>query len=120
MVYQSVFFLLIAANMTDDHERLVRATAELTYDDMKEKVQKSFGEYDGKEETELQESKLLVRVECLYRSGKQMNAYSRNNRFFRGAEGFSYRGANRGGSFVRGSGRPTNNRNPIYIQGQVM
>ena len=135
------FFLLMAKNLTDDHERLVRATADLTFVDMKEKLQKVFGEFDGKDETELQESKLPVKEECLYGSSKQGNVYS-GNRSYKGAEGFSqrgggsyrgasgaeefqrgggsYRGVNRRESFARGSGRPANNRNPRDFQGEVM
>ena len=63
------FFLLMAANLTNDHERLVRATAELKFDDMKDKIQKVFGEFDGTQESELHESKLPVKEEkeeCFY------------------------------------------------------
>ena len=41
------YFLLTAANLSHDHERLVRATASLNSDDMKDKLQKVFGEFDG-------------------------------------------------------------------------
>ena len=36
------FFLLMAANLTDDHERLVRATAQLTFDKHERQDPKSF------------------------------------------------------------------------------
>ena len=38
------FFLLKAANMSEDSEKLVRATAELAYDNMREKIMRIFGE----------------------------------------------------------------------------
>ena len=37
------YFLLEAANLTVDNERLARATAKLDYDDMKRQIQKVFG-----------------------------------------------------------------------------
>ena len=43
------YFLLTAANLSHDHERLVRATASLNLDDMKDKLQKVFREFDGKD-----------------------------------------------------------------------
>ena len=39
------YFLLKAANLSDDHEYLVRTTSVLTYKDMKEQLQKVFGEF---------------------------------------------------------------------------
>ena len=39
------YFLLVAANLTSEHERLVRATAKLEFDDIKEKLQRVFGEF---------------------------------------------------------------------------
>ena len=39
------YFLLKAANLSDDHERLVRTTSVLKYKDMKEQLQKIFGEF---------------------------------------------------------------------------
>ena len=88
------FFLLMAANLTDDHERLVRATAELTYEDMKDKLQKVFGEFHGKEEKELHESKLPVKAECLY--GREVNSFSGKSGGYRGGGRFPQRG---GGNF---------------------
>ena len=43
------FFLLQAANLTLDLEKLVRATATLVYSDMKEKIQKVLSDSCGKE-----------------------------------------------------------------------
>ena len=62
------FFLLMAANLTEDHERLVRATATLTFQDMKDKLQKVFGEFDMKD-GQMQESKMAVKEECFFASG---------------------------------------------------
>ena len=56
----------MATNLTDDHERLVRATAQLTFDDIMDKIQKVFGEFDSTKESELHESKLPVKEECFY------------------------------------------------------
>ena len=41
------YFLLEAANLTIDNERLARATAKLDYDDMKTQIQKVFGDNTG-------------------------------------------------------------------------
>ena len=62
------FFLLMAANLTEDHERLVRATATLTFQDMKDKLQKVFGEFDMKD-GQMQESKMAVKEECFFARG---------------------------------------------------
>ena len=34
------YFLLVAANLTAEHERLVRATAKLEFEDIKDKLQR--------------------------------------------------------------------------------
>ena len=39
------YFLLVAANLTAEHERLVRATAKLEFEDIKDKLQREFGEF---------------------------------------------------------------------------
>ena len=39
-----VFFLLNAANVSEDNEKLARATVDLNYDNMKAKIQKIFGD----------------------------------------------------------------------------
>ena len=44
------YFLLASANLSADHERLVRATAKLTFDDIKDKLQKVFGEFGDEDE----------------------------------------------------------------------
>ncbi len=113
------FFLLMAANLSDDHERLVRATAELTFEDIKDKLQKVFGEFDDREEGELHESKLPVKEECMYtrdhnRSGTQRG---RGTRYHRGGGNFRGAGASRGGSFSRGASRASN---PRDSQGEIM
>ena len=43
------FFLLNAANLAKDMEKLARATADLTYKDMKDKLMKIFGDSDASE-----------------------------------------------------------------------
>ena len=40
------YFLLKAANLSDDHERLVRTTSVLKYNDTKEQLQKVFGQFN--------------------------------------------------------------------------
>ena len=46
------FFLLNAANVSEDNEKLARATVgELTYDNMKDKIQKIFGDPNADETT---------------------------------------------------------------------
>ena len=39
------YFLLVSANLSPDHEWLVRATAKLEFEDVKDKLQKGFGEF---------------------------------------------------------------------------
>lgn len=41
------YFLLQAANLTTDNERLARTTANLDYEDMKNQIQKVFGDTVG-------------------------------------------------------------------------
>ena len=43
------YFMLQAANLPTDLEKLARATAKLEYDDMKDKLQKVFGDSDQTE-----------------------------------------------------------------------
>ena len=70
------YFLLTAANLSHDHERLVRATASLNSDDMKDKLQKVFGEYDGNE-VNMQIGTLPVKEECLLSKGYNWRRSSR-------------------------------------------
>lgn len=67
------YFLLVAANLTPEHEYLVRATAQPTFVDIKDKVQKMFGEFgdpiavtDGGGA-----STLPIKEESLYTKGYQ-------------------------------------------------
>ena len=122
------FFLLMAANLTEDHERLVRATAELKFEDVKDKLQKVFGEFDGKD-GEMHDSKLPVKEDCMYarnfnrNGGSQSGAgsrYSQSNQrgnFGRGTTGRGSFSTGRG-SFSRGAGRTRGN--PKDPQGAVM
>ena len=59
------YFLLRAANLSEDHERLARATASADPDDMKDKLQKIFGEFTDKED-----SPDLAVKDCLYTQGR--------------------------------------------------
>jgi len=105
------YFLLVAANLTSEHERLVRATAKLEFDDIKEKLQRVFGEFgDTLAADGTQEGSMPVKTEeSLYTN----NYYRRNNRG-RGRGGSSYRG---------GRGRGGSNRsdsNPKNVDGEIM
>ena len=103
------FFLLMAANLSDDHERLVRATAQLTFEDVKDKLQKVFGEFDNND-GDMHNSKVPVKEECLYtknfRGKGAYNAYK--------GQGFVPRGR---GSYSRGVGK---RGNPRDQKGDVM
>ena len=57
------YFLIKAANLHEDHERLVRATAKMEFEDMKEQLNKVFGQYNEKDEVEVA---LPIKEECLY------------------------------------------------------
>ena len=114
------FFLLMAANLPEDQERLVRATAELTFENVKDKLQKVFGEFDGKD------GGMQVKEECMYakssfrdRAGASQSGtgsrYSQSNNYQRGSSG---RGTAGRGSFSRGAGRIRGN--PRDSQGVVM
>ena len=59
------YFLLTAANLSDDHERLVRATAKLDFEGVRDKLQKVFGEFDGNDETQEGSGALPIKEECL-------------------------------------------------------
>ena len=62
------YFLLTAANLSHDHERLVRTTASLNLDDMKDKLQKVFGEFD-ENDVDMEIGILPVKEECLFTKG---------------------------------------------------
>ena len=108
------YFLLKAANLTDDHERLVRTTATLNYKDMKEKLQKVFGDFTDdsksnslpvkKEDCLYADERKSKTEDCFYSSeGKRFFQYNQGNR--RGK--YSSRGSNssRGNFKYRGSAR---------------
>ena len=97
------YFLLVAANLSAEHERLVRATSQLSYDDIKDKLQKIFGEFaDGEEESN--SGILPVKGEdCLYTKGYQRGKW-RGNSAVRGVGASRGRGG-RGGQ-VRFAGNP--------------
>ena len=60
------FFLLQAANLSPDLEKLARATAKLEFKDMKDKLQKVFGDSCGKDD----EVVPVKQEDCLYTSGR--------------------------------------------------
>lgn len=97
------YFLLQAANLTIDNERLARATAKLEYDDMKVQIQKVFGETVGSGEDTLP----IKTEDCNYTRG------------YRGRG----RGGYRGNQQRRPSDRPaprTNDTNPVGPDGNIM
>ena len=61
-------FLTAAANLPEEHERLVRATATLDFHDMKDRIQRVFGEIDS-QDGGLNESTLPVKEEVFYTKG---------------------------------------------------
>ena len=85
------YFLLAAANLTSEHERLVRATSKLEFKDINDKLQKVFGEFGDAAASDDSPSSLPVKEECMFTRGYRG----------RGGRG-SFRGSNRG---ARGSGR---------------
>ena len=93
------YFLMASANLSADHERLVRATAQLTFDDIKDKLQKVFGKFGDDEDDNT--GVLPVKDEiCLYTKS-----------FYKGRG--SQRGGYRGrGSFQSGRGRGGSNNQP--------
>ena len=65
------YFLLQAANLTIDNERLARATAKLDYNDMKTQIQKVFGENvgNGAETLPVKTEECNAVEECNYTRG---------------------------------------------------
>ena len=59
------FFLLNAANLTPDMEKLARTTAELNYKDMKDKLMKIFGDLKGSGVDGSESAAPLVKEEAL-------------------------------------------------------
>ena len=83
------FFLLKAANLNDETEKLARAVSSLEYKDMREKIQKIFGDpgiLSNKEEVP------IVKEDVLYGEG-----------YYRGGNRGRGRSRNRGGGFNRGN-----------------
>ena len=106
------YFLLQAANLTIDNERLARTTAKLDYDDMKNQIQKVFGESVGNGDETLP----IKTEECNYTRG----------RFTRGRGGrrtrpFIRRGNDRNGQIGSTSRRVEfSDTNPVGFGGDVM
>ena len=69
------FFLLQAANLIPDHEKLVRTTATLVYGDMKDKIQKVLSDSFGRDSGGVQ-----VKEEDCYYTNRKGN-YKRNNNY---------------------------------------
>ena len=86
------YFLLAAANISEDHERLVRATSSLTFEDMKDKLQKVFGEFESDREG----GPLPIKEDCLYTGHNRGRGrgYQQRGYFRRGT--FPPRGSTRG------------------------
>ena len=88
------FFILRAANITSDNDKLVRTTAsELSYGQVKDKLKKVFGNFSGSDDDDC----LPVKEEVMYTNYNNNNNYrgrgsSRGRPAFRGRGGFSRRG----------------------------
>ena len=110
------YFLLTSANLSPDHERLVRATSTLKFSDMEEKLQKVFGEVT--EDTNAAESRSLpIKEECLF-----TKTYGRGRG--RGIKG-SYRGRYQGsiapkGVYSKQQNTHLKKSNPVNDDGTVM
>ena len=84
------FFLLKAANMTEDSEKLARATAKLEYNDMKDKVMKIFGDPGMREDSG---GVPVVKEEVMYGYGYRSGDRGSTRGNFRGGyRGRGYRG----------------------------
>lgn len=59
---------MAAANLSDDHKPLVRATAFMELNEMKNNLQRVFGEHDGRKGDEHDET-LPIKEKCLYMKG---------------------------------------------------
>ena len=96
------FFILRAANISEENDRLVRTTAgALSYEEVKDKIKKIFGNFSGDDELEPP-----VKEEVMYNTS--YNTQNNNRGYFRG------RGSSRGRSSSRGRGGYGNrsNRHP--------
>ena len=67
------YFLIKAANLSEEHERLVRATAQMKSEDMEQQLNKVFGQYNEKDQT--QEGVLPIKEECLYGAAASQRNY---------------------------------------------
>ena len=67
------FFLLQTANLTSDHEKLVRTAAKLDYKDMREKIQKIFDETG-----DVVDCVPVKTEDCLYTDNGQSRGFRRN------------------------------------------
>ena len=118
------YFLLKAANLSDDHERLVRTTATLKYKDMKEQLQKVFGEFNDERNGA---GALPIKTEdCFYNesSSNFKTSYFGNRRGrSRGRAGFSGRGRGKTRQPLNSDGGIKLNEkhgNPLDFDGNVM
>ena len=96
-----------AANLTPDHEKLVRTAAKLEYKDMREKIQKVFGE-TGDNVIDC----IPVKTDCLYTDNGRSRGFRRNHRRGRG-------NTFRGGKKTQSSSS-FNRSNSIATNGSVM
>ena len=96
------FFILRAANISEENDRLVcTAAGALSYEEVKDKIKKIFGNFSGDDELEPP-----VKEEVMYNTS--YNTQNNNRGYFRG------RGSSRGRSSSRGRGGYGNrsNRHP--------
>ena len=110
------YFLLQAANLTIDNERLARATAKLEYGDMKVQIQKVFGETVGNDDETLP----IKTKECNYTRGNRGGYRARGRGNYRETK---YSRGNNIGEHSRNSqsgARESNETNPIGADGNIM
>ena len=76
------YFLLAAANLSPEHERLVRATSKLEFEDMKDKLQRVFGEFTEGDETTNSGSLPIKGEDCFYTKdyNKKRGGYNSSGR----------------------------------------
>ena len=109
------YFMLAAANLTEEYERQVRTAATLTSKSMKETLQKVFGDTGRVNENSAKPAIPVKNEECLFvrGSGRGRGAFRGNSRGSRGGS----RGYKGGG----GSGaKHTRDGNPSYSGGSQM
>ena len=86
------YFLLNAANVSDENEKLARTTCgELTYKNMKDTLMKVFGEFGGAS-VDSSNNALPIKQECMYGSGRRNVDNNGKGKFGKTISGTNYTG----------------------------